>query len=72
MRPSDGKPNSRTTPIASRRSISRELSISWTAASSKVSVPGPTRPGSWNAPARTPPTYSRGSPTRACSKRPGA
>jgi hypothetical protein len=40
MRPSEGKPSSRTTPIASRRSISQELSISWTAAWSKVS---PTR-----------------------------
>lgn len=41
MPPSAGKPKSRTTPIARGRHISQELSISWTAAWSKVSVPGP-------------------------------
>ena len=46
MRPPGGKPNSRTTPIASSRNTSQELSISWTAAWSKVSVPGPTVAGS--------------------------
>ena len=31
MRPPEGKPSSRTTPIASSRNTSQELSISWTA-----------------------------------------
>jgi hypothetical protein len=65
MRPPGGRPSSRTTPIASRRNTSQELSVSWTAAWPEVSVPGPIVAGSCNAPASTAPAYARGSPTRA-------